>query len=322
MEKITLLDTAVGSTNRGDEIIIECVKEELDYLLKKYFTLNTPTHLSAFTTFQNIGRLPDSAREIYTSKYKFVCGTNLFSTKMSRRCCQWNISYFNCKPIKGSIFVGVGVNGKEKPDFYTRKLYKKVLSKDYIHSVREDKAEKLLKDMGYKCVNTGCVTLWKLNPDFCKDIPTNKAESVIFTLTDYNRDESNDRELVNILRKSYKKVYFWVQGIYDLDYLMSLTDISDIQIVNSSVNEYKNILMKDVDYIGTRLHAGIYAMRHKKRAIIITVDDRMNSMRGSIRDNCISRNNIRELEELIHNKITTKVYLNFELIKKWKEQFN
>lgn len=29
MKKITLLDTAVGSTNKGDEIIMQCVKEEL-----------------------------------------------------------------------------------------------------------------------------------------------------------------------------------------------------------------------------------------------------------------------------------------------------
>ena len=140
MEKIALLDTAVGSTNKGDEIIRECVKEELGDLLNKYFVMNTPTHLSAFTLLQNIGRLPDSAREISEAKYKFVCGTNLFSRDMIHRCNQWNIGYFNSRPVTGSIFVGVGSNGRNKINFYTRKLYKKILSKEFIHSVREEKA--------------------------------------------------------------------------------------------------------------------------------------------------------------------------------------
>ena len=302
MEKIALLDTAVGSTNKGDEIIMECVKEELGDLLNKYFVMNTPTHLSAFTLLQNIGRLPDSAREISEAKYKFVCGTNLFSRDMIHRCNQWNIGYFNSRPVTGSIFVGVGSNGRNKINFYTRKLYKKILSKEFIHSVREEKAEKLLKEMGFKCINTGCVTLWKLTPDFCKDIKRKKSESVVFTLTDYNKDTEKDKQMIEILRKSY-------------------TNIDDINIVSPSIESYKKVLKKDIDYVGTRLHAGIYAMRHRKRAIILSVDERMNSMKWSIKENCISRNDIDELKQFIDSEIETKVNLDFELIKKWKEQF-
>ena len=80
MERITLLDTSVGSTNRGDEIIMECMKEELKPLLHRYFVLNASTHLSSFTFLQSIFKLPDSANEIFQSKYKFVGGSNLFST--------------------------------------------------------------------------------------------------------------------------------------------------------------------------------------------------------------------------------------------------
>lgn len=321
MEKITLLDTAIGSTNKGDEIIMECAKEELGYLMEKYFVLSTPTHLSAFTAAQNLWKLPDSAREIATSKYKFVCGTNLFSTNMLHRCCQWNIDIFNSKPIEGSIFVGVGSNTKEKLNFYTKRLYKKVLSKEFIHSVREEKAYTILTNMGFKCINTGCVTLWKLTDKFCESIPKRKADSVIFTLTDYNKNPQKDKEMINILKKSYNKVYFWIQGIYDLDYLQSLTSIDDIEIITGSVRAYQELLNKDVDYVGTRLHAGIYAMRHKRRAIILAVDDRMNSMKASIRNNCMSRNEISNLEEMIHSNFETKVYLDFDLIEKWKKQF-
>lgn len=322
MERITLLDTSVGSTNRGDEIIMECMKEELKPLLQKYFVLNASTHLSSFTFLQSIFKLPDSANEILQSKYKFVGGSNLFSTNMKHRSCQWNIDYFNCRPIKGSIFVGVGMNNNGKTNFYTKKLYNKVLSNKYIHSVREENAKNLLENWGFKVINTGCVTLWKLTSEFCREIPKNKSEEVIFTLTDYNRDKEKDLEMIEQLKKSYKKLYFWVQGIYDLDYLKELTTIDDIEIIDSSLDSYKSVLIKNVDYVGTRLHAGIFAMRAKKRAIIVCVDDRMNSMRESIKNNCISRNNIHQLSRFINSKIKTEININFDGVKVWKSQFD
>ena len=49
MEKITLLDTAEGSTNKGDEIIMECFKEEMSDILDKYFILSAPTHLRSIS---------------------------------------------------------------------------------------------------------------------------------------------------------------------------------------------------------------------------------------------------------------------------------
>lgn len=108
MERITLLDTSVGSTNLGDEIIMRCFKEEMKDLLEKYFVLSAPTHLRNFSLLQNIGNLPDSAREISLSKYKFACGTNLLSPNLLHRCNQWDINLFSCKPLYGTILVGVG----------------------------------------------------------------------------------------------------------------------------------------------------------------------------------------------------------------------
>lgn len=95
MEKITLLDTAVGSTNKGDDIIMQCVKEELKDIICNYFTLSIPTHLCAFNTLECLGNLPDSASEVASSKYKFVCGTNLLSGNMLHRTNQWDINILN-----------------------------------------------------------------------------------------------------------------------------------------------------------------------------------------------------------------------------------
>lgn len=108
MERVTLLDTAIGSTNKGDDIIMRCIEEELFYIFDKYFILKVPTHLSAFNPIECVGKLPDSASEIEKSKYKFVCGTNLLSNNMKHRTNQWDINLMNCKPLLNCVLVGVG----------------------------------------------------------------------------------------------------------------------------------------------------------------------------------------------------------------------
>lgn len=321
MEKITLLDTAVGSTNKGDEIIMNCIEQELRDITKHYFVMKAPTHLCSFNALECLLRLPDSASEIAQSKYKFVCGTNLLSDNMMNRTNQWDINIFNCKPFVGCVLMGVGALKSDSPNFYTRKLYQKVLSKDYIHSVREDTAYSMMKKLGFSVLNTGCPTLWKLTDKFCRDIPKEKSDSVVFTLTDYKKSAEQDNQIVETLKRNYKKLYFWLQGAHDFEYLQSVADTDGIEIIEPSVEAYEKVLEKDVDYVGTRLHAGIYAMRHKKRSIILRVDKRMDSMAQCITDNCISRSEISKLGEMIQSEIDTKVNIDFDAVRQWKGQF-
>lgn len=114
MEKITLLDTSVGSTNKGDEIIMKCFYEEMNDLLSKYFVLTVPTHVRSFSLGQCLGKLPDSAAEISNSKYKFACGTNMLSADLFHRTNQWDVSLMSCKPLKNTILVGVGGGDRVK----------------------------------------------------------------------------------------------------------------------------------------------------------------------------------------------------------------
>lgn len=320
MEKITLLDTCIGSTNRGDDIIMQCAEEELGWLMQKYYPLRAPTHLRSFGVDECIGALPDSAGEIAASKYKFVCGTNLLKTNMLHRTNQWDINLWNCKPIKGCILLGVGGGGKIE-NRYTKTLYKKVLSNKYIHSVRTKEAYELVTSLGLSCINTGCVTLWKLTPEFCRNIPEKKADNAVFTLTDYCRDAKRDGAMIDILRCNYKKLYFWVQGTHDLEYLEELTDTKEIVIIPPLVSAYSSILQQPVDYVGTRLHAGIFAMRHTVRSVIVTIDQRMDAMSSCIPENCLPRKQLAELEKKICNPIKTTVNLDWTAIDLWKGQF-
>lgn len=331
MEKITLLDTAEGSTNKGDEIIMECFKEEMSDILDKYFILSAPTHLRSISFLESIYKLPDSANEISLSKYKFACGTNLLSSNLFHRSNQWNINFSATRIFKNTILVGVGGNIKLPKGIagkYTKRIYRDILDKEFIHSVRTEKAKESLQKMGYKAYNTGCVTLWKFTPDFCNQISKKKAPNAVITLTDYNRDEEVDRRLIEIVSKNYEKIYFWPQGIYDDIYLKKLfcggeKENKKIELLPASVEKYKELLMSEnIDYVGTRFHGGIYAMRHKARCIIVTLDDRMKSMQSGIRNNCIARKDVvRKLDEKINSEIETVVDINFEAIRKWKEQF-
>ena len=179
--------------------------------------------------------------------------------------------------------------------------------------------------MGFDAIHTGCVTQWCLTPSFCESIRKTKGSVALVTLTDYNRNPHLDRKILEIVCKNYEQVFFWQQGIYDAEYLHSLIkDRKTITILPPSVSAYASFLKTypAIDYIGTRYHGGIFAMRHKARCIVITLDERMNAMQASIANNCIARHDVEDkLEKMLLEEIPTKVAIDFEGIQQWKDQF-
>lgn len=320
MDNVLLLDTSVGSLNKGDDIIMRCIRYQLSDITKKNFALTLPTHVSPFHWYQ-VARGSHRVQIYSNAKYKFVGGSNLLTMDMLTHFPQWNINLFNCGPLKGSVLVGVGAGKGNKINTYTKYLYKKVLSKEYIHSVRDERTKNIMENMGFKALNTGCATLWSLTPEFCKEIPTNKAKSVIFTLTHHDKDIEKDQMLIDVIKKNYEITYFWVQDSGDLSYFNNLRNTQGIKIVPPSVDEYEEVLKSDIDYIGTRLHGGIYAMRNKKRAIIIAIDERAQGMSETYNLNTIDRNQFENLENMINSKIITNVNVDFQNVKTWMDQF-
>ena len=327
MKRIALLDTSICSTNRGDELIMSCIEEEMRDILEDAFLLRVPTHLSLSSFFKTLMRLPDSLHEISMAEYKFIGGTNLLQANMMNRTNQWDINLWNSRVLKGSICVGVGSNGILKGkncNYYTKALYTKVLSNQFIHSTREDKASLLIENLGLSCLNTGCASLWKLTPSFCTGIPMERTDAVIFTLTDYNRDHIRDKDMILFLLREYKTVNIWLQGIYDYEYLRELIDEktrSRIIVIPPSVEKYKEILSYPIDYVGTRLHAGIYALRQGRRAIILGLDDRMRSMQDCFGVNYVEREDQSMFRERVYSTFRTNIRLNQTAIDQWKGQF-
>jgi polysaccharide pyruvyl transferase WcaK-like protein len=321
MQNVLVLDTSVGSLNKGDDIIMKCVNYHLKDITKNSYVYTLPTHVSPFHWYQ-VARDSNRVKIYKNAKYKFVGGSNLLTLDMLTHFPQWNINIFNYGPLKGSVLVGVGAGKGEKLNSYTRMLYRKVLSHKYFHSVRDERTKEIVEDMGIKAINTGCSTLWSLTSSFCKEIPHKKADSVVFTLT-YNTGGplKEDQLLIDILNENYNSVYYWVQGIDDLEYIRKFKNIEKVQIIPPTLADFEKILNSDVDYIGTRLHGGIYAMRHKKRSIIISIDERARGMSESFNINIIDRKNLVSLENMINSKIITDVNVDFSKVKKWLSQF-
>ena len=92
-------------------------------------------------------------------------------------------------------------------------------------------------------------------------------------------------------------------------------------MVSPDVASYKKLLTEtDIDYVGTRLHAGIYAMQHKVRSIILVVDNRAADMAETFNINTVLRDD-PTLEEKIRSQFVTDVKLDVDSIEQWKSQF-
>ncbi len=321
MKNILLLDTSVASKNKGDDIIMECVRKELQFILKDNFEYTLPTHVSPFHWYQ-IWRNSFRVRTYADCDLKFIGGSNILCKNLLTHYPQWNINWFNCKPLEGSIGVGVGAGAGEHSNWYTRKMYQRVLSHDFYHSARDERTKTYLESLGLKAINTGCVTMWMLTPEFCKTIPTKKSERVVFTLTRYANKSEFDQQMIDILLDNYSEVFFWPQGMEDYDYLHQFKNTDSINVLQASKDAYDDFLTNNAtDYIGTRLHGGVYAMRHGRRSIIIVVDGRAREINKSNNLVCLEKREIGQLSGLLNSEIETKITMDYDAINRWKSQF-
>jgi Uncharacterized conserved protein len=185
METVVLFDTSIGSLNLGDEIIMKSVVRELSHILKNRYIIKSTTHSPVITDKQF--SCTNTKMTVYNNaKYKFICGTNLLWRNLNYEWPEFNVNLSNCVPYKNSILIGVG-SGKyhHEPDDYTKQLYNKILSHDFIHSVRDNNTKELLETLGFRAINTGCPTMWRFSEEFCAGIPSVKTKKVVFYIDIY-----------------------------------------------------------------------------------------------------------------------------------------
>ncbi|WP_294753479.1 polysaccharide pyruvyl transferase family protein [uncultured Ruminococcus sp.] len=324
MRNILLLDTSVGSLNQGDDIINISIKKNWKELFERNYVMRLATHTPMYTTFQSF-LYKDKLSVFKNADYKFLCGTNALYTNMLRPLPTWNINIINCGLVGGTICLGAGIGiNSQKANIYTRILYDKVLNHDFTHSVRDNKTKEFLEKLGFKAENTGCPTLWGLTPEHCQSIPKRKGNTVVFTLTYYEKDQKNDKLMIDILCRNYDQVLFWPQCIKDLEYLSTIYDLKKIRVISPTIEGYDMVLSGEgVDYVGNRLHGGIFALQHKCRSIIISIDYRAERMSADYSFECIKREDISsELDKKINANWSTVITgIDFSKIESWKGQF-
>lgn len=313
--KITLFDTSVCTENLGDFIIMDAVRDHINEIFPNAMVLNTATH-------EKISK--PTYKMLRHSDISFVGGSNLISSNMNSYN-QWKINIADAFFLKDILLLGVGWWQYQKdPNFYTRQLLNSVLNKELLHSVRDSYAEEMLKKAGFSnVINTSCATMWRLNEEHCNSIPNDKAEEVVTTLTDYNKDKKNDYELINLLNKQYKKVYIWPQGSGDIEYIRELDIEQFVTILPPKLESFNKLLKtsKSLDFVGTRLHAGVRALQHKRRTIILGIDNRAFEKAKDFKISVCPRDDLTKLKCMINSKFVTNIVLPTKNIERWKSQF-
>jgi hypothetical protein len=290
-----------------------------DIIIKDAVTDNFPGQLRENTWVpidfaRNDTRLQDNS-------YLVLAGANILANKAWFNPFVWRPAGRHLFKSKFLILFGVGWwQYQNDPDFLTRWFYNKyLLNGDAFHSVRDGYTKSMLEKAGIpNVINTGCPTMWKLPDSF--DFK-GKKDSVVFTITDYNRDYENDKVMIRILLEEYKNVIFFPQGAEDIEYLDQLVTPEEkkkIKVLSRDIADFNNTLKSGVDYVGTRLHAGIRALQYGVRAVIVSVDNRAIEIARDTGIMIIARKEIANLAAILNEKFTLDLTINRKGISDFK----
>lgn len=310
---VSVFDTTVSNNNLGNWIIMDEVYKHLYDIFPSDFFLKHPF-------IDSIGS--NTIQYLKQSDFVFFGGTNSLSSEMEHYK-QWGLDLENSQHINDVILMGLGWwQYQDGISDYTQTILHRVLNKNYFHSVRDSYTAEKLKSIGITNVlNTGCPTLWDIDQNICQAIPQEKAENVLLTFTNYYQNIKSDTELYNTVKKNYKTIYLWIQGPEDYQYAKDIS--SEIKFIDPNLNALDDLLSSsiDLDYVGTRLHAGIRALKHKRRSIIIGVDNRSVEMGKDFELKVIKRAEQHLLDKAINSNFKTELKLPYEAINTWKQQF-
>lgn len=309
---VTIFDTAASSRNLGDQIIMDAVRNQLRIAAPEAFYVTVPTH-------DFLGR--EGRKLIEDSAAKIVGGTNLLSSEVNKYN-QWKVAAKDLRWLRGVILLGVGWwQYQRSPNIWTRIFLRRVLHPQFEHSLRDAYSVNQLRRAGLpNAKNTSCVTLWEFDETKQASIPRERSGAVVTTLTDYKPDPQRDRAMLSLLASKYDKVYLWLQGSRDYKYFVSL-GFEGVEIIDPQLLAYDDLLSSNIglDFVGTRLHAGIRAMKSGRRSIILGVDNRAQEISKSVGLKVHPRNQgTAALSELISSEFPTVLTLPWVEIAAWR----
>ena len=306
---IHLLDTSIASTNIGDEIIVNSIKP----LLYSNFP---NAYFSSSSSHDGLGR--HGRKRVKLADIVFLLGTNALSPTWRRyEKGLWPIERKDISLLENKVVLfGVGAQDDSKRvNSRQKKHLSRLLSKNYLHSVRDEAAHQIVSDCGRRGLCTSCPTLWNMGGGI---FPPVQSNTVCFSLTHY-RPDPIDREFIYLLHEYYKELFFWPQQIEDIYYLNTLVNTEKINFIPPNLRAYETFLSEtECDVIGSRLHGGIHAIKYGHRSIVIAVDNRARGIGYNTDLPVIERKDFRK--KLIEF-LSSKIVVDFSSLKGVAEKF-
>lgn len=314
---VTIFDPSSGSGNLGDQIILEsCVKEILRVAPESFFfrvSLHQP--------------LTKKIRaRIAQSDLVVVAGSNMLNTRFNHQLSltRWRLSLRDSFDINEAILMGAGWN--RATDWINpigSYILRRGLSSEGPHSVRDHLTLEKAGRIGLgNVLNTSCPTLWHVGrEEHSFVLPKSIGKSAVTTLTFNEKAPQKDKYMLNFLADRFRKVYFWPQGIGDLEYFQSLDLLGDFEALPGTLEAYDALLQEhsEIVYVGTRLHGGIRALQKRRLALIVSVDHRAPGVAQSAGIAILERSDIERLPEMIELLTYPNVKVPKEEILQWQE---
>ena len=311
MKTVVLLDTSIADTNTGNEIIMDAVTRETRSLLAGWMFFRAPV-----IEHVELGR-PLLER----ADLRIVGGTNLLAADL-KRTGDWRLRPGHVRWLRGLVLLGVGWwQYQSRPlTRYTRRALRTVLEPRAVHSVRDGYTRSRLAEIGVESVNTGCPSLWSLDGAACASLPDEIAPEALLTFTLYNQDPARDRALYETVRGLYQRVHVWPQGLEDAAYAREIAG-DDLSLVDPTLAGLDAFLdTHEVDYVGTRLHAGIRAMQRGRRALIVAIDNRAAEMGRDFNLPIIARDAEPEtLRTRLRARWRPEIRLDHGAVQRWRD---
>ncbi len=309
---VTLYDTALNTNNIGDEIVMQAITSHLKPLLDRSDVRRLSVHDYLYYFRHKAPK--DSVA--------FACGTNLVGSRMILRG-TWRMTPLDLLTMRNIVLLGIGwEDHMPKPDLPTQLFFRLALSKNYIHSVRDNYTRDQIAPYVPRVLNTACPTMWNLE-NSCPLVPHSRAENAVFSLNYHRALPVRDRALCELLLREYKQVFFWPQELGDIHYLQTLGFHESMPIIPPLLKVYDQILKETpVDVIGCRLHGGIRALQKNRRTLVLSVDDRASDLAQTTGLPTLPASAFEAIRSWITTPAPTQITLPQEAIGQWKAQFS
>lgn len=311
MHQVTVLDTSVATLNIGDEIIMDSVRREVAELLPEAMIRTVPTH-------ERLGKR--SRMLLRQSSVNLAGGTNLVGPPMAYNRL-WKVGVGELLRSPRVTLMGSGwrrYDARVTP--YTAALLRRALSESVPHAVRDEFTADKLKSIGVRnTLVTGCPTTWLLTEDVVRRLPRSIGSAAVVVLNGKKDPAGFASAVFQSALSHYEKVYFWPQMIPDMRYLTELP--RGIEPISPTLRGYDSLLRSGpgLDYVGSRLHAGIRALQHGRRTLIFELDNRATEMGKTLKlPTYPTSTSLTELSDLVTSPVEYRITIPADAVSAWK----